>query len=553
MSKKFPWLARQKKSGIEVPLEPPVWMGNHSNGEYWHEQTPKEKLMRDMILERAETESRKRGIDRREFLASTAGMLATMGVINQLAGCGDDGKTQLNPDGSVGGGNAIPVDGPLVKEVPASCDPADVLAGDEFIFDIQTHSFDDGEWREKQPAYVSFLGLIGGNCDEANQLDCFDKEHYAELMFVQSETTMAVITSWPGATCTKTRTNGCGLPLSNDGMRDLRDWLNEKARSQRVVNQVQIMPNDDIELQKDIMSMAVEDPDWRAVSWKAYPAWKSDTYKPDGYPSGYFLTDKIGRQFIEHGLSLGINNFAIHKGLPIPGFDVEHNKTTDVGPMAKMHPEANLIIYHSGISAGCDSNKMACGAFLERKPFDPSNENPLGLDMLLKSLLDEELITEEGPTKGLNVYAELGSAWSNVMRDAIASQHFMGKLLKYVGEDNICWGTDCILGGSPQEQIEMFRAFEITPQFQEMFGYPAITKAMKAKIFGLNAARLYRVDPEAERCKLDKNALAQYKKRADEELGGRRFTQIPPLGPRTRREFIDSARIAMKKRHPGCA
>jgi uncharacterized protein len=316
---------------------------------------------------------------------------------------------------------------------------------------------------------------------------------------------------------------------------------------------VQVMPNDDIELQKDIMTMAMEDPDWRAVSWKAYPAWKSDSYKPDGKASGYFLTDKVGRQFIEHGIALGVNNFAIHKGLPIPGFDVEHNQTKDVGPIAKLYPEGKFIIYHSGISAGCDSNKMACGQALERKPFDPSNDSPLGLDMLIKSLMDEGLIDEDGPKKDLNVYAELGSAWSNVMRDATAAQHFMGKLLKYLGEDNICWGTDSILGGSPQGQIEALRAFTITEQFQEMFGYPALTATAKAKIFGLNAAKLFRIDVEAERCKLDKNKLAMYKRDLDGELGGRRWTQVPPLGPRTRREFIDAARLSIKKRHPGIA
>ena len=53
------------------------------------------------------------------------------------------------------------------------------------------------------------------------------------------------------------------------------------------------------------------------------------------------------------------------------------------------------------------------------------------MGMLLKSLLDTGLVTENGPKAGLNVYAELGSAWSNVMRDTVAAQHFLGKLLKY--------------------------------------------------------------------------------------------------------------------------
>jgi len=39
----------------------------------------------------------------------------------------------------------------------------------------------------------------------------------------------------------------------------------------------------------------------------------------------------------------------------------------------------------------------------------------------------------------------------------------------------VLWGTDSIWYGSPQDQIQAFRAFEITPEFQERFGYPALT------------------------------------------------------------------------------
>jgi hypothetical protein len=91
MSKKFPWLKLTKKSGYEAPLEPPVWFGNRSNGEFWHDATPKEQMTRKLILDRADTEARHRGVDRREFLASTAGMITTLAVMNELAGCKEDG------------------------------------------------------------------------------------------------------------------------------------------------------------------------------------------------------------------------------------------------------------------------------------------------------------------------------------------------------------------------------------------------------------------------------------------------------------------------------
>ena len=56
------------------------------------------------------------------------------------------------------------------------------------------------------------------------------------------------------------------------------------------------------------------------------------------------------------------------------------------------------------------------------------------------------------------------------------------------------WGTDCIWYGSPQDQIAAFRAFEITPEFQERFGYPELTAERKAKILGLNALRVFGIE-----------------------------------------------------------
>ena len=37
------------------------------------------------------------------------------------------------------------------------------------------------------------------------------------------------------------------------------------------------------------------------------------------------------------------------------------------------------------------------------------------------------------------------------MNDPNPSQHYIGKLLKYLGPDNIVWGTDCILTRQPAD------------------------------------------------------------------------------------------------------
>ena len=57
------------------------------------------------------------------------------------------------------------------------------------------------------------------------------------------------------------------------------------------------------------------------------------------------------------------------------------------------------------------------------------------------------------------------------------------------------WGTDSIWYGSPQDQIQAFRTFQISAELRERHGYPEITPALRAKIFGLNAANVYGFTP----------------------------------------------------------
>jgi hypothetical protein len=87
------------------------------------------------------------------------------------------------------------------------------------------------------------------------------------------------------------------------------------------------------------------------------------------------------------------------------------------------------------------------------------------------------------------------------------------------------WGTDCLFYGSPQPQIQAFRAFRISEEFQERYGYPALTKELKAKVLGLNAARLYDIPPEPPRCDFSRRELARIR----EELRD----GDPLLGPAT--------------------
>ena len=62
-------------------------------------------------------------------------------------------------------------------------------------------------------------------------------------------------------------------------------------------------------------------------------------------------------------------------------------------------------------------------------------------------------------------------------------------------------GFGAITTVSPDAQIGAFRSLTIPESMQAAYGYPALTDEIKAKIFGLNAARLHGIDPAAMRCR----------------------------------------------------
>jgi hypothetical protein len=220
-------------------------------------------------------------------------------------------------------------------------------------------------------------------------------------------------------------------------------------------------------------------------AWKTYthwggPGWWLDDHDP--------AAPKVGEAFLQKVEELGPPLVAVHKGF---GSGSPFADPVDVGPAAKKHPNLTFVVYHSGFDVE--------GGRTEG-PYDEKDN--WGINRLITSVRRAGV---GGP--GGNVYAELGSTWKVLMGNPTAAAHALGKLLNQFGEDNIVWGTDSIWYGSPQDQIEAFRAFEITPEFQEKFGYPALTKKIKAKILGLNSARLYGVKPITGICRFDREKI----------------------------------------------
>jgi len=499
---RFPWLKMRRKTDPELPLEPPIMLGNKSNGEFFWEETSRERKMRDMILRIAAEEAPRRGMERREFLASALGMATSLYVINLASGCGSSDPVVAR------GGFDVP-------EPPAmDCDEAtQMLSGNEFILDLQTHHIEDEEtWRERHPGqqwnaegFAQFLTFW--QCPFEYRPDCIGPNTYLEHIFLNSDTTVAVLSGFPSPMCDDSTL--CTNLNSNEGMVYWRQLINEAAGSQRMVQHCQVAPNDRWDLQSAMMERIHTEAGNHG--WKCYPPWG-----PNG--QGWWLDDPaVADPFIEKCKQLGEPLICAHKGFPLPGFNRVHTDPKDVGPAALKHPDVNFVVYHSAFETG-----------FRVGPYDP---NGGGVDRLVKTV-------EENGLKGKNVYAELGSAWMLARFDSLQAQHLIGKLMKYLGEDNVVWGSECVWFGSPQEQIEAFRRLEISEELQEQYGYPALTAERKAKIFGLNGARIYGIDPNEVRCTLDTNKLQLAKAELDGTFGDRRWAFQKPGGPRSRREFF---------------
>jgi uncharacterized protein len=503
----LPWLRFRRKTEPELPVEPPIWLGGASNGEIFHRPSARDALIRRMVLERAGSAARRLGVDRRQFLASGAGMATTLSVINLITGgCGRGGDGSGGPgrgtgDAAAGGRFEVGSD-PLdaAEQCQVGLDPAR-----EFIFDIQSHHFAD---RPVSAAYQQFLtSLPQAQCGRGVR-GCFVRNEYVRRMFLESDTTVAVLSAVPAVEGQN--------PLTNEEIAQSRDIINMLAGSQRLVNHCIVLPNHDQPRQLEGMQRAHEQ--YRVGAWKCYTPWG-----PTG--EGWFLDDeRVGIPFIRRGLELGVRTFCCHKGLPLPGFSAAHADPRDVGVVARMFPDASFVIYHSAFQFGGTA------------PEGPYTEGSrVGVNSLITAMRQQGV----GPNQ--NVHAELGTTWYLLMRDPTAAAHVLGKLLLHVGEDNILWGTDSIWYGSPQPQIEAFLRFQITPQLQQQHGYPALTAEIRRKILGLNAARVYGIDPRAVRCGIKGSDLAAAKDELDAEWGARRWALDRPYIT-TRRQFLDHVR-----------
>ncbi|HJV05145.1 MAG TPA: amidohydrolase family protein [Actinomycetota bacterium] len=462
----------------------PVKLNPCSNGEFLPEPMPPvllEAVRRARDL--SDHAARRAGMSRRDFLLSLCGSAVTLMALDACT------REAARPR-TVGGRYGI--------RPEATYDPEAArrdLAGEEFVMDVQGHllEYDHNPAAREDDFWTRFPQRY---CGEDDPRACFSIDHFLTEMFLRSDTTMVVLSALPIAPEHS--------PLTHEVMDETRRVAGALCRDERILLHGQALPNvgalgANLEAMEDVATR------YRIAGWKTF------THFPDafGQPGhGWWLDDAIGERFIEHAVRIGTPIICVHKGL---SGGSAFASPRDVGPAARGHPDASFVVYHSGFEVGTPEG-----------PFTRATAH-LGVNRLIASL------RRAGIRPGGNVHAELGSTWRYVMRYPDQAAHVIGKLLKHLGEDNIMWGTDCLFYGSPQDQIQAFRAFHITEEYQERYGYPPLTKRAKAKILGLNAARVYGVDPVTVPCRFTRRELEEEVRRS---VPGRNRT----LGPSTTAE-----------------
>jgi predicted TIM-barrel fold metal-dependent hydrolase len=415
--------------------------------------------------------ARRLGLSRREFLRTSMASAATLLAV---------GACSSGEDEPPAGTFDLPPESTTEPEVATS-----VLGDDGTpILDVQQHLLEGYEGGFAD-------GFPQSQCGDGGA--CFDTEHWLDLVFARSDTTMVVLSAIPVL--------GDPDPLSAEVMDAARRAADELCGDGRVLVQGHAQPNVG-RLEAALEAMRDEADRYPIAAWKSYthigPPWRLDDATGEAYLA---LVEEIGPPIV-----------CVHKGF---GGD-----PSDVGPAAAAHPDLTFVIYHSGAETGVEE-----GAWT---PGDPNG----GVDRLLESLRAAGI----GP--GENVMAELGSTWRMVMGDPDQAAHVLGKLVAAVGPRNVVWGTDSIWYGSPQDQIEAFRAFEITAEAQERFGYAPLTPEVKAGILAGNAAALYGVEPSAVSCR--DSAADRSARRADAPYPDRL------LGPRSAK----ATREVFQRDHP---
>jgi uncharacterized protein len=416
-----------------------------------------------------ERAAQKLGVSRRDFFRTSGGMAAALLAMNSVFGKFFD---------------------VLDIEMVEAAAFAERQGPPYFVFDVQTHyvgsHYDPDGAESRRKGAVSKDALLalrrrvreaGWNpalANDRNTMDDLSWQNFLKEVFLDSETAVGLISTPPGP-----YPQEAVVPPRE--MVHIRDEINRVAGSQRMLAHGLATPQlgrTDL----DFMSMQAES--LKIDAWKCYTG-----SCPVGFEQGWWMDDeKIAYPMLERARKLGIPRVCVHKGLPL-GPVPEYNHPRDLIKAAKDFPDIQFLVYHSGFrsSSGIEAEFNKTGQIPWTTEFCRMKNAEPGIQ---------------------NIYMELGSTFGQLVTASPAvCAHLLGQIFDAFGREHVLWGTDSIWYGTPQWQIEAFRRFQIPEQLVAQHRYQPLTRDIKEQIFGLNAAKLFGIDPAAKRQELPHDYL----------------------------------------------
>ncbi len=495
-------LAQLTPADVTDDLHAPVPTRMVSNGEYMpFMQTPKQKEVENRIKELSDAASRKLGMDRRRFLATSGGMAACFLAMNEVFGRFFNVRPVELFEPAAAAQNGPPPNLFVLDDQLHIVRSSRVNSGQTLRAIAQglpnpfnANGLPDELGRVNFPWNPALVGLP--NIPENFQLIQVMKDIYLDSQMtvgIMSNNTSSAV---PGAGGSRPPKNPieseAGEFLSAPQTMGIRDWVNEIAGSTRMLGHGMIFPGVKGTENLDYMQYQVDvlQPD----SWKGYTSANSAKFDLDpeslmrrwrlddeqvAYPM-YELVVKNRAQLKKHP---GFFNINIPQGLSTNALpsQPELGNPADIPKAATDWPELNFIMYHACIRPGF----WALNALEDVKSGRLRDGVP---DILWCTEFAVDC------ARFPNVYAELGTTFaSTVITFPTVCAHLLGQFLKYFGEDRVVFGSDSPWYGGPQWQIEALWRFEIPEDMARQYGYPRLTEGAKRKILGLNSARLYKL------------------------------------------------------------
>ncbi|MFN5510384.1 MAG: amidohydrolase family protein [Burkholderiales bacterium] len=425
-------------------------------------QTPKQRELERRLMALGTELARHQGLTRRQFFRTASGMAAAFVAMNDTFG---------------------PVFG-VSRAEAATPELAQARAQglkDQFIMDMHTHFLRDDTRLEGFVRAREAVGKSGWNpmlAGKPQRIEDLKFANYMKEIFLDSDTKVALISGAPSEI-------EADWFLTNEMKVQARKRINDAAGARRAFA--------------------------HAIFTPGYPGWMEqidraiEVLKPDSF-KGYTIGDNTHKNLSKHPwrlddeklvypayekfLKAGLKNVCIHKGLFAPSVEqrfphlLRHADVSDVARAARDWPQLNFIIYHGGYRFA--GGGRAADAWQQ---FEATGRIDWVTDLA-------EIPAQAGVS---NVYADVGQlfAQTTIAEPRLAAV-LMGQLIRGLGADHVCWGTDAIWTGAPQWQIEALRRLEIPEDLRRKHGFAPLGEAdglVKRAIFGENNARLYGYDP----------------------------------------------------------